>query len=148
MRSDLLAVGALLAVLFPSPAVAEQPPEKAPLTLIWHAGPRADLLLKLSQEYTRETGVEIKAILPPLTHEYYQRIAEEFAKKGTTFDLCIFDSQSMSEFASQGHILLLNDRLSRSGLLLISWSIGYEGFRPLRQGDLWDECEATEAAQS
>jgi multiple sugar transport system substrate-binding protein len=110
-RSTLAALMVTVALAVSLPLNAQ---EKRTLTFVWHAGDRADLLLKLSQEYTRQTGVQIKAILPPLTHEYYQRIADEFARKGAAFDLCIFDSQSMSEFASQGHIVRLNDRLAGS----------------------------------
>ena len=34
---------------------------------IWHAGDRANLLQKIAREYTQQTGVEIKAVLPPMT---------------------------------------------------------------------------------
>ena len=114
MKTHLLTVGVLLGLFATVGSVQAQAQRKATLTFIWHAGDRADLLLKISEEYTRQAGVEIKAILPPLTEEYYRRIADEFARKGSAFDLCIFDSQSMSEFASQGHIVLLNDWLKNS----------------------------------
>jgi multiple sugar transport system substrate-binding protein len=93
-------------------SIAAQAQQQTTVTFFWHAGDRAALLRKIAEEYTRQTGVRIKAILPPLTEEYYQRIAEEFARKGSAFDLCIFDSQSMSEFASQEHLVPLNDRLN------------------------------------
>jgi len=53
-------------------------------------------------------------VLPPMTNEWYQRIADEFARKGSGFDLCIFDSQNMSKFASQGHVVRLNDLLKQA----------------------------------
>jgi multiple sugar transport system substrate-binding protein len=84
------------------------------LTFIWHEGDRAEMLKKLAEQYTRQTGIEIRAMLVPLGNEWYQRIADEFARKGSAFDLCIFDSQSMSEFASQGHLVRLNDLMSAS----------------------------------
>jgi len=37
--------------------------EAVTLTFIWHAGDRAELLRKISEQYTRETGVRIAAIL-------------------------------------------------------------------------------------
>lgn len=98
----------------------DQPKEKTILTFIWHAGDRAELLLKLSKEYTLKTGVEIQAILPPLSEDYYLRIANEFKKKGAAFDLCIFDSQSLSEFASNNHIVRLNDLLRRNSKIKVS----------------------------
>jgi multiple sugar transport system substrate-binding protein len=88
--------------------------EAVTLTFVWHAGDRAELLRKISEQYTRETGVRIAAILPPMNDAWHDRIAEEFAKKGSAFDLCIFDSQSMAEFASQGHVVRLNDLLAKS----------------------------------
>jgi len=100
-------------------AIAEDRP-KVTLTFIWHAGDRANLFQKIARQYTEETGVEINAVLPPMTNEWYQRIADEFARKGAGFDLCIFDSQSMSEFASQGHVVRLNDLLKRSGKISAS----------------------------
>lgn len=103
-----------------NPSEIEQPAEKVILTFVWHAGDRADLLLKLSKEYTLKTGVEIQAILPPLSEDYYLRIADEFKKKGSAFDLCIFDSQSLSEFASNNHVVLLNDLLKQSDKISVS----------------------------
>ncbi len=114
MRAHLVGVWILLALFVANPLVGAQPKDRVTLTFVWHAGGRADLLLKLSEEYTRQTGVEVKAILPPLTQEYYERIQEVFAQKNPAVDLCMFDSQSLSEFASQGHIVLLNGRLKES----------------------------------
>jgi multiple sugar transport system substrate-binding protein len=117
VRLLLLLVGVCVSA-FPGGAAAlaqdPAPVPQAPLTLIWHEGDRADLLLKIAKEYTRDTGVEIRAILPPLTSEYHDRIAREFANRGSGFDLAIFDSQSMPEFASQGHVVLLNEMLLNS----------------------------------
>lgn len=115
MKIGFLAVVILSTVIVEGvPVQAIPTKDTVTLTFIWHAGERADLLLKISKEYTQKTGVEIKAILPPLTREYYQQIAREFAQKSSAFDLAIFDSQSMSEFASRGHVVLLNDRLRTS----------------------------------
>ena len=95
-------------------SAADQRNPKVTLTFIWHAGDRANLLQKIAQEYTMQTGMEIKAVLPPMTNAWYERIADQFARKGSAFDLCIFDSQNMSEFASQGHVVRLNDWLNQS----------------------------------
>lgn len=115
MRTRLLTAIILVTVVAVGiPIQAQSPKDRAGLTFIWHAGERADLLLKISKEYTKQTGVEIKAVLPPLTQEYYQQISDEFDKKSSAFDLAIFDSQSMSEFASRGHVVLLNDLVGNS----------------------------------
>jgi surfactin synthase thioesterase subunit len=54
-------------------SVAHEPNPKLTLTFIWHAGGRANLLQRISRQYTEQTGVEIKAVLPPVTNEWYQR---------------------------------------------------------------------------
>jgi multiple sugar transport system substrate-binding protein len=89
------------------------------LSIIWHVCPLGDLLRELSKEYTKQTGIEIKVELVPWT-EWHDSIATEFARKGNHVDLVIFDSQSMSEFASQGHVILLNPLLEKSNKLKVS----------------------------
>jgi multiple sugar transport system substrate-binding protein len=76
-------------------------------------------LRELSKEYTKQTGIEINVKLVPWT-EWHDSIATEFARKGNHVDLVIFDSQSMSEFASQGHVILLNPLLDKSNKLKVS----------------------------
>jgi multiple sugar transport system substrate-binding protein len=114
MRISLILCVVLIALVARGAIAGDQPNAKVTLTFIWHAGDRANLLQKIAAQYTEETGVEIKAVLPPMTNEWYQRIADEFARNGAGFDLCIFDSQNMSEFASQGHVVRLNDLLKQS----------------------------------
>jgi hypothetical protein len=108
------ALAALLVLGAPGSPRAE---EARTLTVFWHAGDLAAAAQRISRDYTAETGVEIRWTLPPLSQDYYRRIADEFARQGAAFDLCIFDSQSMSEFASQGRVLRLDELLARSGTL-------------------------------
>ena len=102
----------LLAIILGYSAVAHS---RAPveLTVVWHEGNLGELLIQLSKEYTRQTGVVISGELLPWA-EWHDKIASEFTAHGSKYDLTIFDSQSMSEFASQGHVILLNQRLNRS----------------------------------
>jgi len=114
MRNFLILCAVLAGLVTWTTIAGSKPNAKVTLTFIWHAGDRANLFQKIARQYTEETGVEIKAVLPPMTNEWYERIAGEFARKGAGFDLCIFDSQNMSEFASQGHVVRLNDWLKQS----------------------------------
>ncbi len=114
MRNFLILCAVLAGLVTWTTIAGSKPNAKVTLTFIWHAGDRANLFQKIARQYTTETGVEIKAVLPPMTNEWYERIAGEFARKGAGFDLCIFDSQNMSEFASQGHVVRLNDWLKQS----------------------------------
>jgi multiple sugar transport system substrate-binding protein len=90
------------------------------LTVIWHAGNLADLLIETSKEYTSQTGVQIRGVFPPMSQAWTDAIAREFATHGSTFDLVVFDSQEMSEYAAQGHVELLNPRLESSTKLKAS----------------------------
>src|SRR5437867_3515562 len=120
MRNFLILCAVLAGLVTWTTIAGSKPNAKVTLTFIWHAGDRANLLQKIARQYTEQTGVEIKAVLPPMTDEWYQRIADEFARKGSAFDLCIFDSQNMSEFASQGHVVRLNGLLSQSGKISVA----------------------------
>jgi multiple sugar transport system substrate-binding protein len=91
-----------------------QKPEKpVELTLAWHSGGLGELLIDLSKEYTKQTGVVVRGRLLPWA-EWHDKIAAEFAVRGSGYDLVVFDSQSMSEFASQDHVVLLNPYLDKS----------------------------------
>lgn len=105
---------ALLALMMALAVVGyEGTPKPVELTLVWHSGGLGELLLDLSKEYTKQTGVVVRGELLPWA-EWHDKIAAEFATHGSRFDLVVFDSQSMSEFASNGHLVLLNPYLDKS----------------------------------
>jgi multiple sugar transport system substrate-binding protein len=93
---------------------SSSPSPAASITIIWHAGSLADQLVEMSKEYTALTGVEVEAVLPPMNDAWYSAIAADLAGGGSKFDICIFDSQSMSEFAAAGHLVRLDDLLGAS----------------------------------
>jgi multiple sugar transport system substrate-binding protein len=106
-----------------APAAAEPAkpaePAKAPveLTVFWHSGGLGDVLVEIAKEYTKETGVVVRGDFVPYGPQWHDKIAAEFAAHGSGVDLAVFDSQSMSEFASGGHVLKLNDMLAKSDKL-------------------------------
>lgn len=108
----------LLAIILGYSAVAHSR-EPLELTLVWHEGNLGELLIRLSKEYTRQTGVVINGELLPWD-EWHEKIASAFATRSGKYDLTVFDSQSMSEFASQGHVILLNERLAKSSNIRIT----------------------------
>src|ERR1051325_9054215 len=99
---------------------AARPERPVTLTVIWHAGNLADLLIETSREYTSQTGVRIRGVFPPMSQAWTDAIASEFARHGSTYDLVVFDSQEMSEYADRGHVELLNPRLEASTKLKAS----------------------------
>ncbi|HLE24916.1 MAG TPA: sugar ABC transporter substrate-binding protein [Thermodesulfobacteriota bacterium] len=83
------------------------------LTIIWHSGDLSEYLIEISKQYTKQTGVKINVELVPWD-KWHDTIASEFDSKGSRFDLVVFDSQSMSEFASEGNFVLLNPYIEKS----------------------------------
>ncbi len=96
-----------------------QPPDviQEKLKLVWVAHDATNRLAEISTEYTDETGIEIEVI--PLSYgaEWHNRIAAEFAAHGDGFDLAVWDSQSVAEFAREGHIEMLNEYVENSSSL-------------------------------
>ena len=104
---------------------AEQPAAEAPksdveLVFVWHSGGLGEKFEELAKEYTALTGVRVRADLVPYGPQWHDKIAAEFAARGSGFDLAMFDSQSMSEFASGGHVVKLNDYIANSKLIKVT----------------------------
>jgi len=97
--------------------VAEAPKSDVELVFVWHSGGLGEKFEELAKEYTAKTGVKVRADLVPYGPQWHDKIAAEFAAKGSGFDLAMFDSQSMSEFASGNHVVLLNDYIKSSPLI-------------------------------
>lgn len=99
--------------------VAEQPKSDVELVFVWHSGGLGEKFEELAVEYTKLTGVKVRSDLVPYGPQWHDKIAAEFAARGSGFDLAMFDSQSMSEFASGGHVVALNDYIAKSELISI-----------------------------
>ncbi len=98
---------------------AEPPKSDVELVFVWHSGGLGEKFEELCQEYTALTGVKVRADLVPYGPQWHDKIAAEFAARGSGFDLAMFDSQSMSEFASGEHVVPLNDYIANSKLISI-----------------------------
>lgn len=96
------------------PPAAEAPKSDVELVFVWHSGGLGEKFEELAKEYTALTGVRVRADLVPYGPQWHDKIAAEFAAHGSGFDLAMFDSQSMSEFASGDHVVKLNDYIAKS----------------------------------
>jgi multiple sugar transport system substrate-binding protein len=96
---------------------AEPPKSDVELVFVWHSGGLGEKFEELAKEYTAITGVKVRADLVPYGPQWHDKIAAEFAAHGSGFDMAMFDSQSMSEFASGGHVVKLNDYIANSKLI-------------------------------
>jgi multiple sugar transport system substrate-binding protein len=93
------------------------------ITVIWHGGVCADALLEIAKDYTKETGVKVVGTFVGYGPAWHDKVAAEFAAKGSGFDLACWDSQSISEFAGGGHTVLLNPYIEKSKKLKFTdWS--------------------------
>ncbi len=109
----------MFALVFFVISISVFPYNTVELTFIWHEGSLGENLIELAKEYTAETGVVVRGELAPWS-EWHNRIAGDFAAKGGKYDLTIFDSQSMSEFASKNYVVLLNPFLDKSAQIKVS----------------------------
>ena len=106
-----VATGALLAgSVVASNARAED------LTFVWHAGTCADAVVAIAKDYP-DKNITIVPALVPYGPEWHNKIASEFAIKGTGFDFAMWDSQSTAEFAGGGHAYSINKVFEESNYL-------------------------------
>ncbi|MCK5095561.1 MAG: carbohydrate ABC transporter substrate-binding protein, partial [Spirochaetes bacterium] len=102
---------------------AEKPKKEITLTVVWHGGVCADMLLEIAKDWTAITGIKVEGALVGYGPAWHDKIASEFAAKGSGFDLACWDSQSVGEFAGGGHTVLLNPYIEKSDKLNMSdWS--------------------------
>lgn len=105
--------------LFFSIGLHAQEQKPTELNIIWHEGSLGELLSSLGDEYTKQTGVIVNVDLLPWD-KWHDTIALDFVSESGNYDLVVFDSQSMSEFASEFDIELLNPYLDKSKTLKIT----------------------------
>jgi multiple sugar transport system substrate-binding protein len=112
----LAVIGIMAVMLFMTPAnaVSEECKE---LVVIWNAGTCPSAFLNIAKEYTKETGVSMKGAFVPYGPQWHDKMASEFAAQGSGFDIAVWDSQSVAEFAGAGHTELLNERIKNSDLI-------------------------------
>jgi multiple sugar transport system substrate-binding protein len=120
----LVLVGALaLAGGGKKEGAAEKPKEEVTLTVVWHGEVCADMLLEIAKDWTKMTGIKVEGALVGYGPQWHDKIASEFAARGSGFDLACWDSQSIGEFAGGGHCVLLNPYIESSDKLSMSdWS--------------------------
>lgn len=78
MRGMRLAKALLAPMMALAVVGCEGTPKPVEPTLVWHSGGLGELLLDLSKEYTKRTGVVVRGELLPWA-EWHDKIAAEFA---------------------------------------------------------------------
>lgn len=82
------------------------------LTIIWAQWDPASFLATLVKEYPDAT---VEVIQEPWG-SFYDRVSNEWAAGGTSFDMVIGDSQWLGQGATQGHYVELTEMLVKEGL--------------------------------
>jgi multiple sugar transport system substrate-binding protein len=76
------------------------------LTIWWAQWAPADYLQTLVKDYETEKGVKVTVVQEPWG-SYYNKVASEWAAKGTGFDMVVGDSQWIGQGVTQGHYVEL-----------------------------------------
>jgi multiple sugar transport system substrate-binding protein len=85
------------------------------LTIWWAQWDPANYLQQLVADYEKEKGVKVNVVQEPWG-SYYNKVAAEWAAKGTGFDMVVGDSQWIGQGATQGHYLDLTDFMKEKGM--------------------------------
>jgi len=111
------------------------------LVVIWNAGTCPSAFLNIAKEYTAETGVEVVGAFVPYGPQWHDKIAAEFAAKGAGFDIAVWDSQSVAEFAGAGHCVNITERVEQSDIVSLddyeATAIKRYGEYPDGSGTIW-----------
>ncbi len=91
------------------------PPVKGEISILWAEWPPADNLQKLSQDFTRETGIKVNVIQEPWG-AWQDIFFNEMEKKGQAYDMVIGDSQWLGRGATGGHYIELTNWLESHGV--------------------------------
>lgn len=85
------------------------------LTIWWAQWDPANYLQQLVADYETEKGVKVNVVQEPWG-SYYNKVAAEWAAKGSGFDMVVGDSQWIGQGATQGHYLDLTDFMKEKGM--------------------------------
>jgi multiple sugar transport system substrate-binding protein len=130
-----LSITAFLAFMVSLAPVDAAAGECKELVVIWNAGTCPSAFLNIAKEYTKKTGIAIKGAFVPYGPQWHDKIASEFAARGSGFDIAVWDSQSVAEFAGAGHCILLNDRIEKSKVISLK---DYDQTALIRYGEYPD----------
>lgn len=85
------------------------------LTIWWAQWDPANYLQQIGADYEKEKGVKVNVVQEPWG-SYYNKVAAEWAAKGSGFDMVVGDSQWIGQGATQGHYLDITDFMKEKGM--------------------------------
>ncbi len=93
----------------------EKPPEEQFITIHWAQWAPADYLEKLSEGFTKETGVKVIVEQTPW-ETFVQKYNTEMIARSDAWDIIVGDSQDIGNMAVNGHYVELTDWIKDHGV--------------------------------
>jgi multiple sugar transport system substrate-binding protein len=108
------------------------------LTILWAEWDPANYLQQIGNEYEAETGIKINVIQEPWG-SFYDRMAAEWAARGTSYDMVVGDSQWIGQAVEQGHYLDMTDFMVENGIdkSVTPATLQFYGEFPAGSGRYW-----------
>lgn len=106
------------------------------LTIWWAQWAPADFLQTLVKDYETEKGIKVTVVQEPWG-SFYNKVAAEWAAKGSSYDMVVGDSQWIGQGVTQGHYVELTDYMKANGDLAATVTpatLQYYGEYPVGSG--------------
>jgi multiple sugar transport system substrate-binding protein len=103
----------LLAVLLIGASAQAQ--EITELTIWWAEWDPANYLQEIGNMYEEQTGIAVNVVQTPWGN-YFDRVAAEWAARGTAFDMVVGDSQWLGQAITEGHYVDMTEFLTSTGI--------------------------------
>lgn len=115
--SVLILITLLVTMLAGLGGVNAAPQDRAvkELTILWAQWDPANYLQVMGNEYEKATGIKVTVVQEPWG-SFYNRMAAEWAAKGTSYDMVVGDSQWIGQGVEQGHYMELTDFMKSNGI--------------------------------
>ncbi len=85
------------------------------LTIWWAEWDPANYLQEIGNMYEQETGIPVTVVQTPWG-SYFDRVAAEWAARGTAFDMVVGDSQWLGQAVTEGHYVDMTEFLTSTGI--------------------------------
>lgn len=135
-RLSLLLILALVIAAFGAPMVRAQGVSE--LTIWWAEWDPANYLQQVGNEYEEATGIKVNVVQEPWG-SYFDRVATEWAAKGSAYDMVVGDSQWLGQGVTEGHYMDLTEFLTSTGIkdTVTPATLTYYGEYPTGSGNYY-----------
>jgi multiple sugar transport system substrate-binding protein len=131
-----LVLVALLALTIGIPAGAQG--SVTELNIWWAEWDPANYLQQIGNDYEAATGIKVNIVQTPWGN-YFDRVATEWAARGTAFDMVVGDSQWLGQAITEGHYVNMTEFLTSTGIAdtVTPATLAYYGEYPAGSGEYY-----------